>query len=156
MISCSRWKVRVFVTWMTRKIGGSMSRIWIRNWRTSSEKGAAFMSVTLCRMKPADAVPAGRITASAEVIADFCRRHHIHKLSLFGSVLRDDFRPESDVDVLVEFKSGDVPDFFDLIGMKEELMELFGHKVDLKTPNSLSPSFRDRVLREALPLHDAA
>lgn len=93
---------------------------------------------------------------SPEVIGDFCRRHHVRKLSLFGSVLRDDFRPESDIDVLVEFEPGDVPDFFDLIGMKEELMGMLGHKVDLKTPNSLSPYFRDRVLREALPLHDGA
>ena len=107
-------------------------------------------------MKAAETIPAGRITVSADVIADFCRRHHVRKLSLFGSVLRDDFRPESDVDVLVEFGPEDVPDFFDLIEMKEELMELLGHKVDLKTPNSLSPCFRDRVLREALLLHDAA
>jgi predicted nucleotidyltransferase len=107
-------------------------------------------------MKAPEAVPAGRITVSPEVIGDFCRRHHVRKLSLFGSVLRDDFRPESDIDVLVEFEPGDVPDFFDLIGMKEELMGMLGHKVDLKTPNSLSPYFRDRVLREALPLHDGA
>lgn len=114
------------------------------------------MGVELCLMKAAEAIPAGRITASAEDITDFCRRHHIRKLSLFGSVLRDDFRPESDVDVLVEFEPADVPDFFDLIGMKEELTGMIGHKVDLKTPNSLSPYFRDRVLSEALPLHDAA
>ena len=107
-------------------------------------------------MKAAETIPAGRITVSADVIADFCRQHHVRKLSLFGSVLRDDFRPESDVDVLVEFGPEDVPDFFDLIEMKEELVELLGHKVDLKTPNSLSPYFRDRVLREALLLHDAA
>lgn len=114
------------------------------------------MSVTSCLMKPADAVPAGRIKVPPEIIANYCRRHHIRKLSLFGSVLRDDFRPESDIDVLVEFEPAHVPDFFDLIGMKEDLMELLGHKVDLKTPNSLSPYFRDRVLRESLPLHDAA
>jgi len=107
-------------------------------------------------MKAAETIPAGRITVSADVIADFCRQHNVRKLSLFGSVLRDDFRPESDVDVLVEFGPEDVPDFFDLIEMKEELVELLGHKVDLKTPNSLSPYFRDRVLREALLLHDAA
>ena len=69
---------------------------------------------------------------------------------------RDDFRPESDVDVLVEFEPVCVPDFFDLVGMKEELAEMFGHKVDLKTPGSLSPYFRDRVMAEAVRLHDAA
>ena len=67
------------------------------------------MGVTLCRMKDVEAVPAGRITVAPEVIADYCRRHHIRKLSLFGSVLRDDFRPESDVDVLVEFEPGARP-----------------------------------------------
>lgn len=97
-----------------------------------------------------------RIAASPEVIADFCRRHRIRRLSLFGSILREDFRPESDVDVLVEFEPDGVPDFFDLIGMKEELVELLGRNVDLKTPKGLSPYFRDRVLREALLLHDAA
>lgn len=107
-------------------------------------------------MKAAETIPAGRITVSADVIAGFCRQHHVRRLSLFGSVLRDDFRPGSDVDVLVEFRPEDVPDFFDLIAMKEELVELLGRNVDLKTPKSLSPYFRDRVLREALLLHVVA
>ena len=107
-------------------------------------------------MRASEVVPDGRISASAEHIGDFCRRHHIRKLSLFGSVLRDDFRPESDVDVLAEFEPGRVPDFFDFVGMKEELAAILGRPVDLKTPGSLSPYFREKVLREALPLHDAA
>jgi len=97
-----------------------------------------------------------RIAASPEVIADFCRRHRIRRLSLFGSVLREDFRPESDVDVLVEFEPEGVPSFFELVGMKEELIGLLGRDVDLKTPKALSPYFRDQVLREAVPLHVAA
>jgi predicted nucleotidyltransferase len=97
-----------------------------------------------------------RIAASPEVIADFCRRHRIRRLSLFGSVLREDFRPESDVDVLVEFEPDGTPGFFELVGMKEELIELLGREVDLKTPKGLSPYFRDQVLREAVPLHVAA
>lgn len=97
-----------------------------------------------------------RIAASPEVIGDFCRRNRIRKLSLFGSVLRDDFRPESDIDVLVEFEPEAIPGFFELVGMKEELIGIFGREVDLKTPKALSPYFRDRVLREAVPLHDAA
>ena len=108
------------------------------------------------RMRAVEATAAGRITASPEAISDFCRRHHVRRLSLFGSVLREDFRPESDVDVLVEFEPAGVPDFFELVGMKEELASIFGRRVDLKTPNSLSPYFRDRVLAEALRLHDAA
>lgn len=107
-------------------------------------------------MSPAQVAAASRITASPEVISDFCRRHHIRRLSLFGSVLRDDFRPESDVDVLVEFEAGHVPGFFGLFEMEEELSAVFGRKVDLNTPASLSRYFRDRVIAEAVPLHDAA
>ncbi len=107
-------------------------------------------------MSPAQVAAAGRITASPEVVADFCRRHHIRRLSLFGSVLRDDFGPGSDVDVLVEFEAGHVPGFFGLFEMEEELSAAFGRKVDLNTPASLSRYFRDRVVAEAVPLHDAA
>jgi uncharacterized protein len=81
-------------------------------------------------------------------LADFCRRNHIRKLALFGSVLRDDFRPESDVDVLVEFEPGHAPGlrFF---ALEKELSEFLGRKVDLNTPNFLSSYFRGRVLAEA-------
>ncbi len=89
-----------------------------------------------------------KISIDRERIADFCRRHHIAKLSLFGSVLRDDFAPESDVDVLVEFEPGHVPGLA-FFGMEEELSRMLGHKVDLNTPNFLSRYFRDEVLAEA-------
>ena len=79
----------------------------------------------------------------------FCQRHHIRKLALFGSVLRDDFRPDSDVDVLVEFESGHVPGFA-FFGMQDELSQLLGRRVDLNTPKFLSRYFRDRVLRQAI------
>jgi predicted nucleotidyltransferase len=81
-------------------------------------------------------------------IAGFCRRHHISRLSLFGSVLTGDFRPDSDVDVLVEFQPGYTPGlaFFE---MEEELSGILGRKVDLNTPGFLSHYFRDRVLAEA-------
>lgn len=80
-------------------------------------------------------------------LADLCRRYHIRKLSLFGSVLRDDFGPNSDVDVLVEFEPGFVPGlrFFSI---ERELSEILGRKADLNTPGFLSPYFRDRVLAE--------
>ena len=85
-----------------------------------------------------------------EKVADFCRRNHIRKLSLFGSVLRDDFGPESDVDVLVEFEAGHVPGFFRLFDMEEELSSLLGgRKVDLRTPEDLSRYFRDEVLAQS-------
>ncbi len=81
-------------------------------------------------------------------IADFCRRHYIRRLSLFGSVLRDDFSPDSDVDVLVEFEPGHVPGW-EIVSMGDELSEIVGRKADLHTPASLSPYFRDEVLAEA-------
>jgi uncharacterized protein len=90
------------------------------------------------------------IRPSREQIAAFCRHHHIRKLSLFGSVLREDFRPESDVDVLVEFHSGYVPGYFRLFDLEEELSGLFGgRKVDLRTPEDLSRYFRDEVVTRA-------
>jgi predicted nucleotidyltransferase len=80
---------------------------------------------------------------------EFCRRNHIVKLSLFGSVLREDFSPDSDVDVLVEFEEGHTPGFFGLARMEEELSKLFGRKVDLRTPQDLSRYFRDKVTGSA-------
>lgn len=89
-----------------------------------------------------------RIAIPRELVSDFCRRHHIRSLALFGSVLRDDFRPDSDVDVLVEFEPGRTPGL-DFFGMEIELSEILGRKVDLNTPGFLSRHFRDRVLAEA-------
>ena len=89
-----------------------------------------------------------------EEIATFCRRKHIRKLAFFGSVLRADFRDDSDIDVLVEFEPGHVPGFA-FFGLEDELGLLLGHKVDLHTPASLSDHFRDRVLREAEPAYVA-
>ena len=85
----------------------------------------------------------------AAILAAFCRRHNIARLSLFGSVLRPDFRPDSDIDILVEFPPGQTPSLFDLGGMQQELTALFGREVDLKTPGFLSRYFRDQVMREA-------
>lgn len=89
-----------------------------------------------------------RIEIPRDRVAEFCRRHHIRKLALFGSVLRNDFLPSSDVDVLVEFEAGFVPglEFFSL---ESELSEILGRKVDLNTPAFLSRYFRDRTLSEA-------
>jgi hypothetical protein len=81
-------------------------------------------------------------------IADFCKRHHIRWLAVFGSALRDDFCPDSDVDVLVEFQKGFEPGFA-FFDMEEELSGLIGRKVELHTPNFLSRYFRGRVLKEA-------
>ena len=88
-------------------------------------------------------------------IADFCRQHHIRRLAVFGSALRDDFTAESDVDVLVQFEPGT------RVGLKfftwqDELSELLGLTVDLNTPGFLSPYFREEVLAEAEDLYVAA
>jgi hypothetical protein len=80
---------------------------------------------------------------------DFCRRHHIRKLSIFGSYLREDFGPESDVDFLVEFDPEHIPGLFDVAGMEIELSEMLGRKVDLRTAEDLSRYFRDEVVAQA-------
>lgn len=90
-----------------------------------------------------------RMPIDDEKIAEFCRRHHIRKLALFGSVLRDDFGPESDVDVLVEFEPGQVVGLR-FIRIQEELSRLLGGRpVDLVTPKFLNRRIRDRVLADA-------
>ncbi|MBI3014688.1 MAG: nucleotidyltransferase family protein [Candidatus Tectomicrobia bacterium] len=89
-----------------------------------------------------------KIPIDQDKIAEFCRSHHIRKLALFGSVLREDFGPNSDVDVLVEFDPDHVPGLA-FLAMEAELSELLGRKVDLNTPNFLSPYFRDLALMEA-------
>ena len=89
------------------------------------------------------------IEVPREELAEFCRRNRIQRLSLFGSVLREDFGPDSDVDVLVEFEPEAKVGFFALVRMEMELSELLGHKVDLNTPGFLSRYFRDQVLEEA-------
>ncbi|MCK4342560.1 MAG: nucleotidyltransferase family protein [Phycisphaerae bacterium] len=82
-------------------------------------------------------------------LADFCRRHHIRKLALFGSVLRDDFRPDSDVDVLIQFEPGYVVGF-DIMDVEEELSQLLGgHKIDLVNEKYLNRRLRARILAEA-------
>ena len=92
------------------------------------------------------------IQISQAKIAEFCQRHHICHLSLFGSILRDDFSPDSDVDVLVEFAPGKTPGFA-IVTMQQELSTLMsGRTVDLRTPHELSRYIRDRVLTEALVL----
>ncbi len=91
-----------------------------------------------------------RISIPKNELADFCRRNHIRKLSLFGSILSDAFGPQSDVDVLVEFEPGHTPGL-SLIRMQDELSTLFGgRKVDLVTPKFLNKRIRDRVIAEAV------
>lgn len=92
------------------------------------------------------------INIPRQQIAELCRRHHIRRLALFGSVLRDDFGPESDVDVLVEFEPGRTPGL-GFFGIEIELSELLGRKVDLNTPMFLSRYFRDEILEKSQDLY---
>jgi len=93
------------------------------------------------------------INLSEAQINQFCRHHNICKLSLFGSVLRDDFTADSDVDVLVEFEPGKTPGLA-IVRMEDELSHLLGRVVDLRTPADLSRYFRDRVLQEAMVIYE--
>lgn len=89
-----------------------------------------------------------RISIPQKEIAQFCKRHHIQKLAFFGSVLRDDFNPDSDVDVLVEFEPDHVPGLA-FFTMQDELSEILKRKVDLNTSEWLSRYFRDKAIAEA-------
>lgn len=96
------------------------------------------------------------IVIDREKIARFCQERGIRKLSLFGSVLRDDFDPQhSDVDVLAEFVPGVHPGL-KFFGYADELAEIIGRKVDFNTEAWLSRYFREEVLREALPIYEQA
>jgi predicted nucleotidyltransferase len=90
-----------------------------------------------------------RISVDKDRLSEFCRNNHIRKLAFFGSVLRDDFRQDSDVDVLVEFESGIPIGLIRMGGMELELSEILGRKADLRTENDLSSYFRDDVLAAA-------
>jgi uncharacterized protein len=90
-----------------------------------------------------------KIEVPKEEIVAFCRRHRIRKLAFFGSVLRDDFMPESDVDVLVEFEPGVRVGLITLAGMEIELSQALRRKVEMHTVKGLNPLFRDSVLNQA-------
>lgn len=96
------------------------------------------------------------ITYDKEALAAFCRANHIRKLSFFGSVLREDFGPRSDVDLLVEFEPGTRIGLFDISGLELELSPIFGgRKVDLRTAGDLSRYFRDQVVATAEGIYAA-
>ncbi len=94
-----------------------------------------------------------QIDLPMEEIAELCRRYPVRRLSLFGSALRDDFRPDSDIDMLVEFEPGAKVTLFDLGGMQQELSALLGREVDIKTPGFISERFRQRVFDSAETLY---
>lgn len=101
-------------------------------------------------------IDALQLAVPKEALAEFCRHHGIRRLSLFGSVLRDDFTAASDVDVLADFEPGTRVTFFVLSRVEEGLSSLLGRRVDLHLPRSLSPYLRDRVLAQAREVYVAA
>lgn len=92
---------------------------------------------------------------SRDRLIDFCRRNGIKKLSLFGSTLKGSMKPGSDIDLLVEFYDEMLPGFFALCHMENELTDLFGKKVDLRTPQELSRYFRNEILSTAEVQYEA-
>ena len=97
-----------------------------------------------------------RISIDHDAVSAFCRRNYIARLALFGSVLRDDFGPQSDVDVLVEFQPGHVPGLA-FVSMERELSGLLdGRRVDMVTPKFLNPRIRNQVVEDAQPLYVAS
>ncbi len=97
-----------------------------------------------------------KISIPKNRIVEFCKRNQIRRLSLFGSILREDFGPDSDVDVLVEFEPGTRIGLIRLSGLEIELSNIIGRKVDLNTPGFLSKYYRDQILTEADVQYDAA
>jgi len=96
------------------------------------------------------------IQVDPQAIAEFCRRNHITKFAFYGSVLRDDFGPDSDVDVLVEFDQAHVPGLITLAGMELDLSEILGRKADIRTAGDLGKRFRHDVVRNAVVQYAAA
>jgi uncharacterized protein len=94
------------------------------------------------------------IALDLDILKEFCQAHHIRKLALFGSVLREDFHPESDVDMLVEFEPGTEIGLIGFSALEIELSNILGHKVDLNTPQDLSLLFREKVLSLAQVLYE--
>jgi len=92
---------------------------------------------------------------SPSQLSNYCQKHHIRRLSFFGSVIREDFGPKSDIDVLVEFEPAHIPGY-DFFLMEDELTQLLGHKVDLQTLNFLSPEIRSSVLSKAILAYEQA
>ena len=96
------------------------------------------------------------LNISQKQLAEFCKKNHIKKLSFFGSALRDDFGPDSDVDTLVEFGPETRIGLIGFAGLELELSKILGRKVDLNTPASISKYYREKVLAEAEVQYDAA
>lgn len=90
-----------------------------------------------------------KISIPQDKIVDFCQKNHILRMSLFGSVLTEQFKTKSDVDFLVVFQPDHIPTLFDIVTMEEELSSIIGRHADLKTANGISRYFRDEIIAKA-------
>jgi hypothetical protein len=95
-----------------------------------------------------------RVNLTEEQIAEFCQKNHIKKFAFFGSILRDDFRSDSDIDILIDLDYNYKTGLMKMARMERELSETIGRQVDLRTPEDLSDYFRDKVLSEAEVLYE--
>ena len=98
-------------------------------------------------------MPKKAVSINKKKISLFCKKYHIAYLALFGSILTSSFTKSSDVDVLIKFHKKHIPTLFDLVDMESELTDIIGRQVDLRTPNDLSPYFRNQVLSNAKILY---
>ena len=96
-----------------------------------------------------------RISFTKEQITEFCQKNYIRKFAFFGSILRDDYRPDSDVDILVDLEPGAPIGLFEMADMELQLSDMVGRKVDLRTPQDLSKYFRDKVIEEAEVIYES-
>jgi uncharacterized protein len=95
------------------------------------------------------------ITIPKDLLAAFCKAHHVRRLSFFGSILREDFKPESDIDILIEFQPEHTPGYLGMVRLQRELSKLFGgRRIDLRTPRELSKYFRQNVIEGAAVQYD--
>jgi uncharacterized protein len=91
-----------------------------------------------------------------ERVTEFCQRNYVKKLALFGSAIKGELRPDSDIDILVQFEEGHVPGYFRLCEMENELTDIIGRQVDLRTPEELSKYFRNDVVKSAKVQYEIA
>jgi predicted nucleotidyltransferase len=101
-------------------------------------------------------IPTAHIDLPLDKIREICRRHYVRELSIFGSALREDFRPDCDIDLLVEFEPDARIGFIELGRLEQDLEDLLGRKIDLGTKRSVRPELRDEILGSARVLYEAA
>jgi predicted nucleotidyltransferase len=128
-----------------------------RPYYKANERSQFFSDIKDLVVRGIETADMATIPVPGKKIREFCRRNSIEKLSFFGSVLRSDFGPDSDIDVLVEFEEGKTPGLFGMSALEQELTTILeGRKIDLRTPADLSRHFRGQVVKEARVIYDVS